>query len=176
MPANPPRPPVSPMARIFLSYSDLDRNAARTLAAYLKQFGHSILADPTESEPGGTKVLGAHTDIRNSGAVVILWSANAARSEWVRSEVAVAIEAWSEGKLVILRLDRTDLPPGLRDLPSITTAGMAAPEPALRDVEAAVAQPRATAVTPINRGRLPYSVRTHSPVISNPAAAKTRRT
>src|SRR5215831_17777151 len=41
------------------------------------------------------------------------------QSQWVRQEIDRAITAWSQSKLILVTLDKTPLPPGLRDLEAV---------------------------------------------------------
>jgi tetratricopeptide (TPR) repeat protein len=94
------------MADVFLSYARSSLKDARRLAAALRSAGYSVWFD--ESLP----VHRAYSDVieeqlESARAVVVLWSAEAARSQWVRSEANRARES---GRLVQLRLDDARLP------------------------------------------------------------------
>ena len=94
------------MADVFISYARTDSAAARLLAQELRSSGHSVWFD--EEIPANraySDVISEQLD--QAKAVVVLWSADAAASHWVRSE---ANRARENGTLVQLRLDSTRLP------------------------------------------------------------------
>ncbi|HET9397320.1 MAG TPA: TIR domain-containing protein [Sphingomicrobium sp.] len=94
------------MADVFISYARTDAKIARRLAAALQKAGHSLWWDAD---------LSAHrsysdeieSQLREAKAVVVLWSKEAAASQWVRAEADVARNG---GKLVQLSIDGT-VPP-----------------------------------------------------------------
>ncbi|HEU4956052.1 MAG TPA: TIR domain-containing protein [Sphingomicrobium sp.] len=94
------------MAEVFISYARANEDVARRVASGLKASGFEAWWDdqlPTHR---------AYTDIieqrlRSAAAVVVLWSKDAAQSQWVRAE---ADFARTENKLVQAQLDGT-LPP-----------------------------------------------------------------
>lgn len=93
-------------ARIFLSYARPTLANARRVAEGLQQAGHSVWMDDQllAHRPFAEAIeeqLGA------ADAVLVLWSTDAVRSEWVRSEANRGREA---GKLVQLRIDDCPLP------------------------------------------------------------------
>lgn len=128
------------MAGIFIGYSNHDRGAAQVAAAHLSAHGHTVFANPSVVRPGGTTIAGVGDAIQGADVVVFLWSANAAQSEWVRKEIEIALDAWSEGKLVLVRLDDTALPPGLRDLAAISVPQDSEIGVVLPQIESAVAR------------------------------------
>lgn len=94
------------MADVFISYARSDEKVARRLATMLQNTGYSLWWDAD---------LPAHrsysdeieSQLRDAKAVVVLWSKNAIKSQWVRAE---ADSARNDRKLVQLSTDGT-IPP-----------------------------------------------------------------
>src|SRR6516164_3858493 len=94
------------MADVFISYARSTEGAAHRVAEALRALGHRVWRDDE---------LPAHRDysevieerLRAAKAVVVLWSAEAVKSQWVRAEADLAREA---GTLVQLSLDGAPLP------------------------------------------------------------------
>lgn len=94
------------MADVFLSYARPSADAAKLVAANLRAHGYSVWYD--ESLPAHR----AYSDVieeqlESASAVVVLWSQEAAQSQWVRSEANRARET---GRLIQVRLDNSRLP------------------------------------------------------------------
>jgi tetratricopeptide (TPR) repeat protein len=94
------------MADVFLSYARANANKAAQVAQALRDQGYSLWFD--ESLPAHR----AYSDVieeqlNSAAAVLVLWSADAVRSQWVRSEANRARET---GRLVQARLDGATLP------------------------------------------------------------------
>lgn len=94
------------MAEVFISYARANEDVARRVASGLKASGFEAWWD--DQLPAHR----AYSDIieqrlRGAAAVVVLWSKDAAQSQWVRAE---ADFARTENKLVQAQLDGT-LPP-----------------------------------------------------------------
>jgi pimeloyl-ACP methyl ester carboxylesterase len=89
------------MSHVFISYARSTANEAQQIAAALRALGYEVWRDDE---------LPAHRDytevieerLREAEAVVVIWSAEAVKSQWVRAEANVAREA---GTLVQLRVD-----------------------------------------------------------------------
>lgn len=103
------------MASVFLSYDREDATRARSIAQALEKAGHSVWwdRDIAGGAQYGTEIEEA---LKRSDAVVVLWSAAAVRSAWVRDEAAAGRDA---GKLVPVRLDSADPPMGFRQYQTI---------------------------------------------------------
>jgi adenylate cyclase len=94
------------MADIFVSYGRSTEAQAQQVAEALRAAGYSVWRDdelPAHRSYG--EVI--EERLRSAKAVVVLWSAEAAKSQWVRAEADVAREA---GTLVQITVDGT-LPP-----------------------------------------------------------------
>jgi adenylate cyclase len=94
------------MSDVFISYSRSTEPQARRIAEALRGAGHDVWRDDE---------LPAHRDysevieerLRGAKAVVVIWSAAAVKSQWVRAEADLAREA---DTLVQLSLDGSPLP------------------------------------------------------------------
>jgi hypothetical protein len=99
---------------VFLSHNRADKDVARRLGAQMRLAGADVWFDEWEiragdSIPGKVKDALAVVD-----TVVLLWSADADRSEWVRAEFETAITRGMEDeslRVVPIILDDTPLPP-----------------------------------------------------------------
>ncbi len=94
------------MADVFISYARPDEGQAERVAEALRAMGYNVWRD--DQLPAHR----AYADViqerlGSADAVVVLWSAEAAKSQWVRAEADTARAA---GKLVQANLDGT-LPP-----------------------------------------------------------------
>ena len=94
------------MADIFVSYGRSTEAQAEQVAEALRAAGYSVWRDD-ELPAHRTYSDVIEERLRVAKAVVVLWSAEAARSQWVRAEADVAREA---GTLVQISIDGT-LPP-----------------------------------------------------------------
>jgi adenylate cyclase len=94
------------MPDVFISYARSTEAAAHRIAGALRALGYDIWRDDE---------LPAHRDyaevieerLRSAKAVVVVWSAEAAKSQWVRAEADIARES---GTMVQLTLDGAPLP------------------------------------------------------------------
>jgi adenylate cyclase len=94
------------LSDIFISYARATATEARAVAAALRALGYGVwLDDALPAHRPYADVI--EERLRDARAVVVVWSAEAARSQWVRSE---ADRARSEGKLVQLRVEAAPLP------------------------------------------------------------------
>src|SRR5688572_30519880 len=75
------------MADIFLSYAREDLDIARRIAAALEGEGWSVFWD-RRIPPGRNFEEHLEREIRESHAVVVLWSPHSVASTWVRIEAA----------------------------------------------------------------------------------------
>ena len=94
------------MSDVFVSYARRDEAQAKQVAEALQQLGYRVWRD--DQLPAHRAYADVIEDrLRNAKAVVALWSAEAARSQWVRAEADAARGA---GTLVQASLDGS-LPP-----------------------------------------------------------------
>ena len=89
------------MTDVFISYSRSIEPQARRVADALRGLGYSVWRD---DELPAHRSYSEVTEerLRAAKAVVVIWSAEAVRSQWVRAEADVAREA---GTLVQLSVD-----------------------------------------------------------------------
>jgi adenylate cyclase len=94
------------VADIFLSYARESAGTATRVAAALRAQGYTVWFDEElRAHQAYADVIASELDAAR--AVLVLWSEDAARSQWVRSE---ANRAREKDKLVQLRLDGARLP------------------------------------------------------------------
>jgi TolB-like protein len=94
------------LSDIFISYARSTEGEARRIAEGLRALGHQVWRDDElPAHRSYAEVI--EERLRLARAVVVLWSADAAKSEWVQSE---ADRARAERKLVQLTLDGAPLP------------------------------------------------------------------
>src|SRR5687768_5581226 len=94
------------MADVFLSYAKPSLKDARRVAAALRSAGYSLWFDENlPAHRAWSEVI--EEQLESARAVVVLWSEEAAKSQWVRSEANRARET---DRLVQVRLDDARLP------------------------------------------------------------------
>lgn len=125
------------MSDIFVSYARATENEARAVAAALRAMGHAVwLDDELPAHRAYADVI--EERLTSARAVVVVWSAEAVRSHWVRSE---ADRARSENKLVQLSVDGAPLPMPFDQIQCADLAGWSGDTdaPGWRKVAASVA-------------------------------------
>jgi len=75
---------------VFISYSRRDIEVARKVEAALKKAEHKVWRDERDLEPLDNWSRKIASGLANSDVIVLLWSAPASRSRWVRSEWCTA--------------------------------------------------------------------------------------
>jgi TolB-like protein len=89
------------MSEIFISYARSTEKQARTVADALRTLGYGVwMDDELPAHRNYADVI--EERLRSSKAVVVIWSAEAAKSQWVRAEADLARGA---GTLVQLNVD-----------------------------------------------------------------------
>ena len=89
------------MSDIFISYARSTADQAKAVAEALRGLGYDVWRDDElPAHRAYAEVI--EERLRSAKAVVVIWSVEAAKSQWVRAEANVAREA---GTLVQLRLD-----------------------------------------------------------------------
>jgi adenylate cyclase len=126
------------LARIFLSYARDDVEAAKQLAGCISDAGHEVWWD--RHLHGGSR-FAAEIDkaLKDSEAVVVLWSPTSVESAWVQDEAA---EGRDSGRLVPVSLGSAKPPLGFRQFQTIelgTWDGTRRPD-ALGDLLEAIAR------------------------------------
>ncbi|HZC15877.1 MAG TPA: TIR domain-containing protein [Caulobacteraceae bacterium] len=94
------------MSDVFISYARPAEAEARRIVEALRGQGYSVWRDD-ELPPHRAYAEVIEERLRASKAVIVLWTADAARSQWVRAEADLARGA---GKLVQIALDGTTPP------------------------------------------------------------------
>lgn len=103
------------MASVFLSYDHDDAAKARSIALALEKAGHSVWWDlHVRSGAQFSKVI--EQSLNAADVVVVLWSAHAVESAWVRDEAAAGRDT---GRLVPATLDGTLPPLGFRQFQTV---------------------------------------------------------
>lgn len=113
---------------VFLAFAEADRPAAAALDRFLERRGHFSELD------NGETVL---REVEASDAVVLLVSQAFLDSPARLRLEQRALDAWTDGRLVLVRLDDAQPPVGLRDLHSVDAASQE-PELAWGDVHEAL--------------------------------------
>jgi TolB-like protein len=94
------------MSDVFISYARSTAKQAQEVAEALRSLGYSIWwDDDLPSHRAYADVI--EEQLNSARAVVVIWSAEAVKSQWVRSE---ANRAREDGKLVQLSVDNANLP------------------------------------------------------------------
>src|SRR5579863_9525989 len=134
------------MSDIFISYARSTADQAQQIAEALRVLGYGVWRDDE---------LPAHRDysevieerLRAAKAVVVVWSPEAVRSQWVRAEADIAREA---GTLVQLALDGAPLPLPFNRIQCADMSGWAGDlnAPGWKKVAASVAELVGGASTP----------------------------
>ncbi len=94
------------MADVFISYAHSTAKQAQSAAAALRALGYSVWLDDDLTSPRAyTHAI--EEQLVSAKAALVIWSADAAKSEWVLSEANRAREGH---KLVQLVIDKTRLP------------------------------------------------------------------
>jgi adenylate cyclase len=98
------------VARVFLSYAREDAAAAKQLASGIDRAGHQVWWD--HQIQGGSRFASEiDRELKNSDAVVVLWSKTAIDSPWVQDEAAEGRDA---GRLVPVMMGAEKPPLGFR--------------------------------------------------------------
>ena len=94
------------MTDIFISYSSKDTEKVRKLASILTDLGWSVWWDK-KIPPGKTFDEVIVTALKNSKCILVIWTKNSVKSEWVKNEAA---EGFSQKSLVPILLEDVDIP------------------------------------------------------------------
>jgi hypothetical protein len=103
----------------FLSHNRHDKSTARRLGAQLQLAGAYVWFDDWEVRAGDSIPGKINEAFAAVDSLVLIWSANAHRSTWVRAELESAITTAIEDhtfRVIAVRLDDTPLPALLRPL------------------------------------------------------------
>lgn len=102
---------------VFVSHSSHDKHNVSLIARVLDNAGMKTWVD-REAIRGGDKFPERiHDAIQQTDCLILLWSELAARSDWVRKEINIALDA--HRRIIPCRLDSTDLPERISDLHAV---------------------------------------------------------
>ena len=145
---------MSSSAEIFISYARSNAAQAADAARALRDAGYEVWWD--ERLPAHRPYADVIEErLAAANAVLVLWSADAAKSQWVRAEAEAARQA---GKLVQLSLDGAPLPMPFSQIqcPEIRNWGGLGEDLPWRRIEASIAELAGApsgALTPTSRGQ-----------------------
>ncbi len=111
------------MVDVFISYERGSKGAARRAAALLRAAGHDVWLD-ADLPPNRAYADVIRERLDEAKAVLVLWTAAAAASEWVRAEADVARQ---RHKLVQASLDGADLPLPFNQIHCVPLPGLDGP-------------------------------------------------
>jgi hypothetical protein len=103
----------------FLSHNRADKEVARQIGAQLALVGAYVWFDDWEVRAGDSIPGKVNDALASVDTVILVWSANAMGSQWVRAELETAIARAIEDhafRVICVRLDDTPLPALLRRL------------------------------------------------------------
>ncbi len=106
------------MGHIFLSYSSKDRSTTRALAKILEKQGLKVWWDKN-LQPGKAFDRAISKALDESESIVVLWSKNSVKSDWVLDE---AYEGLERNILIPTMIETTKLPFGYRRKQTINLA------------------------------------------------------
>jgi len=111
---------------VFISHNKADRESAREIALFLAAENIGVWFDEWEIAAGDSIVEQVDSGLQGCSHFVILWSQNAAKSNWVRKELSAALaKAIREGspKVLPVLLDDSKPPELLADIKFLIWAG-----------------------------------------------------
>ena len=103
------------MAHIFISYSSKDRSKTKTLASILEKNGLKVWWDKNLA-PGKAFDRAISKALDESESIVVLWSKNSVKSDWVLDE---AYEGLERQILIPAMIDTTKIPFGYRRIQAV---------------------------------------------------------
>lgn len=124
------------MAQVFLSYAHRNRETAARIADGLSSVGYSLWWD-RRLRAGDDYGLDIELELQNSKCVVVVWSAAARNSLWVRAEANAALE---QNKLIQVGTDsaRPPLPFTMLHLLDLSDWNGAPEAPEFRELSGSV--------------------------------------
>lgn len=111
---------------IFISHTSQDKDIAREIGVFLVSEGVNVWFDEWEIATGDSITEAIDSGLAGATHLVIVWSANASKANWVRRELTAALNrsiTTGTPKIIPIVLDRTPLPELLRDLRYLRYAG-----------------------------------------------------
>lgn len=107
------------MADIFVSYSRKDRHAVAPIVTHLERIGYSVWWD-RNLNVGSSFSNEIEGQLRQAKAVLVVWSENSRKSDWVKDEANYGRE---NRKLIPISIDATGPPIGFQQLEFVDFAG-----------------------------------------------------
>ena len=110
----------------FISHNKADKESARLLAIALVEQGVSVWFDEWDIQPGDSIIGGIEKGLSSSDAFVLVWSANAAKSNWVGSELRAFLHQQvvdQSLKIIPIMMDDTPLPVLVADYRGVRVKG-----------------------------------------------------
>jgi hypothetical protein len=101
------------MVHVFISHNKKQKSSARTLALALVENGASVWFDEWNLRPGDSLTGGIEEGLTQANVFVLLWSKEAAKSNWVGTEVRAYLRRRVDDKtlhIVPILVDDTPLP------------------------------------------------------------------
>jgi len=108
------------MHEIFLSYSRRDSSIVHALTTALSEKGLSVWIDRSGIEEGDAYDTQIEDAIASTRVVIVVWSKNSVRSQWVRAEAAYAL---NKHKLLPISIDNCEPPLQFLHIQTIDFAG-----------------------------------------------------
>ncbi|RPF21317.1 toll/interleukin-1 receptor domain-containing protein [Myceligenerans xiligouense] len=106
--------------KYFISHATSDKDAVRPVALQVQVLGGEVFFDEWSIGYGESVPGAISTALDNYEVLALFWSRSASKSAWVQREYLTAINGWISDdrsrRLIVLRLDDTDVPPLLKDL------------------------------------------------------------
>lgn len=105
--------------QIFISHNKIDKEIARNIGLFLVIEGLNVWFDEWEISAGESIIDKINDGLIDCSHLILIWSKNASKSNWVRRELYYAItEANVSGKpkIIPIKVDSTTLPPLIADI------------------------------------------------------------
>jgi|ERR1035438_9478858 predicted RNA-binding Zn-ribbon protein involved in translation (DUF1610 family) len=99
--------------QVFISHNKADAETARLFATALIERGVGVWFDEWELRPGDSIIDGMEHGLGDAGLFVLFWSARAAASQWVGTELRAYLRRRVDDgtlRIVPMMLDETPLP------------------------------------------------------------------
>lgn len=112
-------------SRVFISYSTEDRALVNNIELALRRLGYVPVRDETDFKIGASLTSEVIQKINSCSYFLLIWSTRSAASEWVKSEIGIALG--SSIQIQILDLDGVQLTHSLRGRLYLTVDRNAAP-------------------------------------------------
>lgn len=112
---------------MFISHNKADKLSARALATMLVEQGVDLWFDEWEIRPGDSIVGGIEAGLQEANVFVLLWSEQAAASNWVGAELRAFIRKRIDDtgmRIVPLMVDDTQLPALVADYRGFDLSGV----------------------------------------------------